>query len=360
MMFSVMALVLAPVVGCLAQEDPARDRLIVDVISKKADFDFATASEKVKGAVGRYLSANLGGEEYFQLVERFKIKEQKENLLKLAKEKPQETAGVTAVKLLLGFGEGAALEAAAGGSPALLGAVGSTGAKEAVEMLSRVVLGGGEAALKTTAVEALGKSRSGEVALLELVKAGRISDGLKPAAAKVLGASADEGTRTEAGKHLTMAAAPVGPKLPPISELAKRTGNPETGHAAYKKVCFICHQVGAEGVNFGPALSEIGSKYPKDGLYTSILEPSAGISFGFEGWEITLKDGAKQIGIITSETDAELTLRAVGGIDSKITKGTIATRQKMEKSLMPEGLHAAFSEQELVDLVEYLAVQRKK
>jgi putative heme-binding domain-containing protein len=50
----------------------------------------------------------------------------------------------------------------------------------------------------------------------------------------------------------------------------------------------------------------------------------------------------------------------VGGVSQKIKKTDIANRTKMKTSLMPEGLHLAMSENELVDLVEFLSVLKKK
>ena len=56
--------------------------------------------------------------------------------------------------------------------------------------------------------------------------------------------------------------------------------------------CSVCHMAGTEGKDFGPKLTEIGSKYAKEGLLNAIVHPSEGISFGYEGWEIKMKDGS--------------------------------------------------------------------
>lgn len=111
---------------------------------------------------------------------------------------------------------------------------------------------------------------------------------------------------------------------------------------------------------FGPALSEIGTKLPKDALYAAILEPNAAVTMGFEGWEVRQKDGSIMLGLITSETQQDITLRIIGGVDNKIAKSAIAQRKKLDTSLMPPGLHTAMSEQELVDIVEFLSAQVKK
>ena len=48
-----------------------------------------------------------------------------------------------------------------------------------------------------------------------------------------------------------------------------------------------------------------------------------------------------------------------GGIQNRYKKTEIAKREKLPTSLMPAGLQALMSTQDLVDLVEYLASLRK-
>jgi putative heme-binding domain-containing protein len=74
---------------------------------------------------------------------------------------------------------------------------------------------------------------------------------------------------------------------------------------------------------------------------------------------VETKDGTTLAGLITSETDNSITMRAVGGLDSKIEKDSITKREKMSASLMT-ALAPAMTEKQLVDLVEYLSAQRKK
>jgi putative heme-binding domain-containing protein len=61
------------------------------------------------------------------------------------------------------------------------------------------------------------------------------------------------------------------------------------------------------------------------------------------------------VGIITSETAAELTLRTMGGISQQYAKAEITARRPLPNSLMPAGLERAMTEQELINLVEYMA-----
>ena len=116
-----------------------------------------------------------------------------------------------------------------------------------------------------------------------------------------------------------------------------------------------CHRIGNEGVDFGPGLAEIGSKLGKEALYESIIEPNAGVSMGFETTQLTMKDGSAAIGIVRSETADELVLAMPRGIQLTYKKAGIAKREKHPYSMMPSGLQQTLTEQDLVDLVEYLS-----
>ena len=135
-------------------------------------------------------------------------------------------------------------------------------------------------------------------------------------------------------------------------------GDAANGEIVYGRVtvgCANCHQANGKGIDFGPNLSAIGAKLGKDALYEAILDPSAGISFGFEAWTLQLKSGDDAYGLIVSETGDELAVKAIGGIVTRYKKSDIKERQQSRLSIMPAGLQLAMTTQELVDLVEYLA-----
>ena len=107
--------------------------------------------------------------------------------------------------------------------------------------------------------------------------------------------------------------------------------------------CARCHKVGAIGQEVGPALTEIGDKLPKEELYEAIIDPSAGISFGYEAWLVTMKDGNAAFGIIQSETDSELEMKGPTGAVTRYAKAGIKSRQQQPLSLMPPGLPVSYT-----------------
>lgn len=356
--------ILIPLILCgplVAQEVSDADKRVVQTVQRLASFDYPKASQKTREAIDRYLSATAGSDEYFQFIEKYGVTSQNEGLIKLAADPASGPRAGQAVKLLFQSGQAgevrkklAALDAA--GAAVLVEAAASVGSRETTEFVAALLADAATPqVVAEAAVKGLGRNAAGQQALLAV--AGRLPDNLKASVAGVLATSTDEAVRAAAAKALPMAAAAA---LPPVAELVKKPGDAVKGQVAFMSYCFVCHQVNGQGIDFGPALSEIGSKLPKEALYDAILNPSAGISFGFEGWEIKMKDGNTFIGIVASETDTELTIRVPGGILQKCEKSAISGREKMKVSLMTPNLHTVMSEADLVNLVEYLSSLKKK
>jgi putative heme-binding domain-containing protein len=166
--------------------------------------------------------------------------------------------------------------------------------------------------------------------------------------------------RTEATKYLGNVTNSTKSKLPPISELVAMNGDAKKGVEIFAANCSVCHQVNGEGMDFGPKLSEIGSKLGKDGQYLAIMYPDAGIGFGYEGWELKMKDGSVLNGIISSKTETDLVLKMPGGIVQNLKTSAVKSMKMMPNSMMPTGLMDGMSKEEAVNLVEYLAGLKRR
>jgi len=203
-------------------------------------------------------------------------------------------------------------------------------------------------------------SKPGSLALLDLAKKKQLSAELTPLAASLLHNVSQRDVRDEAAKLLPLPTAKGSEKVPPIEKLVTMKGDAVHGKEVFKTAtCVTCHIINGEGTSFGPELSEIGAKLPKEAIYTSILYPSAGISMGFEGWVVTTKDGDDLDGMIASQTADEIVLKRAGGINTPIKKADIKDKRQMKLSIMPENLQQQMTPQELVDLVEYLSTLKK-
>jgi len=206
---------------------------------------------------------------------------------------------------------------------------------------------------RQAAIQALGNGWTGSHRLMELLEAGEIPQELEKSAANKLMTAWDGTLRKAALKYLPESQGKDTP-LSPIDQLVQKTGNSANGAQIFETHCGTCHQVNGKGINFGPNLSEIGNKLSKEALYAAILHPSAGINFGYEAYLIKTVSDNIYSGYIESEDASTLTLRMPGGFSQPIPKEQIASMEEMSQSLMPEGLHQTMTEQELIDLVDYL------
>ena len=208
--------------------------------------------------------------------------------------------------------------------------------------------------LRNEAMQAMNGWNSEEI-LWDLVKANKVSDEVMPIAKKLLVGTWHSDIRTAAMK---MFGAEMDKELGDINELAKGVGNASSGQKVFKTYCVACHQVNGEGVNFGPSLSEIGTKLSKTALYSAIMNPSQGISFGYEGYKIKLKNGTEVEGMILSKTENDVNVKQIGSTNpTAFKRSDIVSMTENEESLMPK---FPLQKQEMVDLVEYLGGLKKK
>ena len=341
--------------------DESRDALIVETILRIEGFDLA-GSTKAQGAVERYLKNNWAGERYLDLIERFELRDEAPGVLRLALERVDSPAGAEAASLLVTLGKGELLTSTLKGKDETAAAraaqaISHSGDASLMNELPGVIADSARpVAIRSAALSALyGKDPEKQSRLLAIVKAGELDKDLRQTASEILMLSRDPEIRKEAKSLFAVG----GADYPSISELLKLKGDPARGKQLFAtKTCLVCHQAGGVGINFGPGLSEIGDKLDRKALYLAILQPDAGISMGFEGWEVVLKDQTKLVGII-EETEESLNITMIGGARQTVAKEDIETRTKMKQSLMYPGLHQLMTPAELADLVEYLSSLRK-
>lgn len=342
---------------------PDQVQVALEALSRLKGLDL-DAHPAVRQAVLRLLEQVRGRPEFVQLVRDFNLPNQEAALVHMAIAPASEAAGVEAARLLVERQAWAVLRAAlASSDPAsairLVDTLGNLGDPHVAPLLLPLVEDAHrDVALRQAAVRALANSQEGARALLALASQAKLPADLKLLAARALNRAPWPALQAAAGDLLPLPESRDAEPLPPISELVARRGDAARGQAVFHREsvgCDKCHQVRGQGVDFGPNLSEIGAKLAREALYEAILDPSAGISFGYEGWDLELKDGDEVFGIIVSETAEELALKTPAGIVTRYRQSHIVRRARQAASPMPAGLAAAMSVQDLVDLVEYLA-----
>ncbi len=327
---------------------------------QRATPKFLEKHPKVLKRVESAMLASKGTVTFVDMVARFNRKDMVKHLMDMVQDTPEKEPGIRAAQQIFVFKEGHRIAAALSKpnqAPALLKALGFVGNNEAVAMLRAVTTD--EARLEASrllAITALGRSSSGAGVLMQLVQQKKLPAKFMPPAIQSLAASPGPNTRSFAAQHLDLLA-PTG-KHWPIELLLATKPDASKGKAVFQKAgCIACHIIQGEGLDFGPELSDIGSKLSSKQLFEAILKPNQNISLGYEGVNITLKDGPQLIGFVTSESKTVLSLRIPGGLRKDVPKTDIKTRTAMKDSLMPAGLEAVISPQELVDLVGWLSPQ---
>jgi putative heme-binding domain-containing protein len=130
-------------------------------------------------------------------------------------------------------------------------------------------------------------------------------------------------------------------------------GNTVRGRLIFTQTCAACHELEGTGVALGPDLRSV-IDHPAEKLLVSILDPSADIQPGFAAYFCELKTGEQIYGSITAETGGSLDFRLADGSTRAILRSELKSLQSSNVSLMPEGLEASLTPQNLADLIAYL------
>ncbi|MGC6460047.1 MAG: DUF7133 domain-containing protein [Akkermansiaceae bacterium] len=182
--------------------------------------------------------------------------------------------------------------------------------------------------------------------------------------------NSDNDTLIAAAKHaqkvIAAASANSGKRLsdlkaPDIMKIAmKAKGDATLGKQLYtRQGCIACHAVDQQAVQKGPYLGSAGSKFTKDYLIESILDPNAVVAQGFQTELITMKDKSIHLGFVTREEDGVVDVRNVAGLVTKLKEAEIAKREHQKDSMMPTGLASTLTLEEFNHLIAYLVSMKQ-
>lgn len=315
---------------------------------------------ELKKVLDARLAATRGKPELIDIVRGFGVKDREADLLDAVLADIHDPRALLGTSAILSTDAGRRLLTEALASPradAVISLLGGSGRPEAIKLLLAALNDANNPRpVRAAAVKALSLSAAGANAMLGLAEGQHFPEDFKQAATEALAIVQYPGISERVPKAFPSTAAAAG-KMAPISELVKLKGDKAKGKALFESPtlgCVVCHRVGKVGVDFAPALSEIGSKLGKDALFDSIINPNAGISMGFETWQLTMKNGQIALGIVRGETATEVSVAMPGGVTNNYPKNEIAERKKLAQSMMPPGFDQRMSQQEMVDLIEYL------
>jgi putative heme-binding domain-containing protein len=131
-------------------------------------------------------------------------------------------------------------------------------------------------------------------------------------------------------------------------------GDAVTGKTIFVQNCSLCHQVRGEmGEAIGPDLGTVHN-WSAEAVMENTLSPNLSISSGFDTWSVELLNNETVTGVIASETPGAITIRNAGGFERTIGRHDIKSLKALNMSLMPEGMEAQISPEQMVDLVAFL------
>jgi putative membrane-bound dehydrogenase-like protein len=344
---------------------PDHEVIAAETLTRLQGLDAETHPE-IKAALAAALASTRGTPQFVSLVQDFHLRDQNAGLLEVALRRPAEESGVQAIRLVLDSHDRTLLENAlrdTNSATRLAEALGNTRDKNIVPVLLPLVNEPQiDSAARRQFVRSLAQVKEGASQLLQLARDNKLPNDVKFIATMELNQARWPEIKSLAAQVLPPPQGRNAQTLPPLTKLLKMRGDIARGAQVFARpeaACITCHRINDKGADVGPALSEIGAKLGKDALYESILDPSAGIAFGYEAWQITLKSGDDTIGIVVSDTADELIIKDAKAITTHIKKSDVLSRRQSKVSLMPANLQQTMTTQDLVDLVEYLSSLKK-
>ena len=130
-------------------------------------------------------------------------------------------------------------------------------------------------------------------------------------------------------------------------------GDAKKGQQVFATICITCHKHGSLGVDVGPPLFDVKVK-PPEGLLSDILDPNRMFEARWSAYTVETKDGRTLSGLIQSETGDAIVLAMMGGAKETISRSAIKEMKSLDRTLMPVGLEAAISKEQMADLLAFL------
>lgn len=130
-------------------------------------------------------------------------------------------------------------------------------------------------------------------------------------------------------------------------------GDVERGRKVFGDNCAQCHVSGGLGQRVGPDLSGVAHRSVED-LLSNILDPNMAINPGFVAYTVETADGETRTGLLKAQNADTIVLQLAGNQEVTLPRKSVTKLEAGSRSLMPEGLEAGRSPQDLRDLIAFL------
>lgn len=130
-------------------------------------------------------------------------------------------------------------------------------------------------------------------------------------------------------------------------------GEPKAGAIVFAKLCAACHQLGGVGTAVGPNLAAVTDR-SGPALLTAIVDPNAAVEGRYAAYVVETADGRTLSGLLADETAAGFSVLQGGGVREFVARPAVRKVVNSGLSLMPEGLEAGMTPQELADVIAFV------
>ncbi len=140
-----------------------------------------------------------------------------------------------------------------------------------------------------------------------------------------------------------------------LGRMAKLDGEAARGATVFTAACAACHRFGnTPGGAIGPDLAVVTDR-SRPYLVTHILDPNRAVEARSMLYTATLNNGRVLAGMLLGEAGNSITFAGLDGTEQIILRSELKRLESTGRSLMPDGLEATVSPQQLADLVAFLA-----
>ncbi|HEX7449642.1 MAG TPA: PVC-type heme-binding CxxCH protein [Pirellulales bacterium] len=205
----------------------------------------------------------------------------------------------------------------------------------------------------------LASRQASTLALLEAVDAGRVDPKTVPLdVVRKLTVHRDPRVAALTAKHWGnidgATTAEMQQQIARLSDtIGASSGSPYSGKKLFTANCAKCHTLFGQGGQIGPDLTS----YKRDdvpNMLVNIVNPSAEVREGFETYQAVTDDGRIVSGFLVDRDNQVVVLRGADGQNVTLAHDEIDELAPQRKSLMPEGVLAKLTDQEVRDLFAYL------
>ena len=132
-----------------------------------------------------------------------------------------------------------------------------------------------------------------------------------------------------------------------------KTADPSKGRSVFQRNCVACHKLFDEGGDVGPELTG-SDRANVDYLLENVLDPNASVPLEYRAATVALADGRVLTGLVQKQDDKTLVVRT-SNERLVLAREDVSEFKASNLSMMPEGLFEKLTDDEVRDLIAYLA-----